>query len=133
MSEKKPVMSPREAAAKAVRDREAANGSPAAAKKPAPAKVYERSRTYPLVCSVIMWVGFFVGLLGFIPNLSIAGVNLAFLGIPGGILCLVGVFMLMGSVKCPACGSKHLGRAFGGVRVPRSCECPECHAKVNLK
>ncbi|MCQ2451865.1 MAG: hypothetical protein MJ075_01855 [Oscillospiraceae bacterium] len=118
------VLSPREAAAAKVasRTREAEKS----------AVIYETRRAYPLFCCILMWCGFAIGLLSWLPNFTFLGINNASLGIPGGVLALVGVFLMMGTIKCPACGAKKLGRGMG-AKVPRSCECPECHAKVNIK
>ena len=119
------VMSPREAAAKAV-------AAKTKTEQKQPVKIYEISKVYPIVCCAIMWVGFAIGLISWLPDFSILGMNNGMLGIPGGVMALGGVILMMATIKCPACGKKKLGRAMG-ARVPRSCECPECHAKINLK
>lgn len=94
--------------------------------------VHKRSPWYPLLCCIMMWGGFIVGMFSWIQNMTIFGFSTQLLGLPAGIIALAGVFMMLGTVKCPACGGRKLGRAMG-AKVPKECECPECHATVQVE
>ena len=92
-------------------------------------ETYSVKPWYPLTCFLMMWGGFIVGMFSWMPWETVLGINKSILGVVGGTVCIVGVFLLMLSVKCPACGNKNLGKALG-AKVPKQCECPDCHATI---
>ena len=96
-------------------------------------ETHKRSPWYPLLLCVMMWGGFALGIFSWIPTgLTVLGKPSSVLGIPGGLIALAGVFLMIYTVKCPACGEKKLGRAMG-TKVPKKCECPDCHATVEVE
>lgn len=110
-------------------------------KKEKPAEViYERSKTFPVIVVLMMWVGVVIGIISWLPefkwfrNLGVS-FNRYFvgaLGLIGGLMCIAGIVLMIFSIKCPACGDKKLGRAMG-AKIPKMLECPSCHKKVRFK
>ena len=95
-------------------------------------EIHSMKPWYALLYFLMMWIGFFVGLFSWMPWETVLGINKSILGIVGGTVCIAGVFLLMLNVKCPACGNRNLGKAMG-LKPPKKCECPDCHATVELE
>ena len=82
---------------------------------------------------IIMWVGVALSILGmFAPEFYIGSISSRIIGIPGGILAIVGAFMMIFGNKCPYCGSKKVGRNIGGT-PKKEIECPDCKKKMDVK
>lgn len=103
-------------------------------KKRAPEIIYERSKAYPLFLAIMMYVGVVVGVVSWFPTFNVMQESFltGFLGLFGGGMAILSIVLMIFTVKCPACGSKKLGRTMG-AKVPKQVECPDCHKKVNLK
>ena len=95
-------------------------------------ETHHRGAVYPLILCIMMWGGFALGIFSWMPTgITVLGKPATVLGIPGGVIALAGVFLMIFTVKCPACGEKHLGRNMG-TKVPKKCDCPDCHAEVHM-
>ena len=82
---------------------------------------------------IIMWVGVVLSILGmFAPEFYIGSISSRIIGIPGGIIAIVGAFMMIFGVKCPYCGGKKVGRNIGGT-PKKVVECPDCKKKIDVK
>ena len=91
------------------------------------------SKKYVNVQLVLIWVGVVLSLLGmFAPEFFLLGISSRIIGIPGGILAIVGAFIMVFGNKCPYCGSKKVGRNIGGT-PKKEVECPDCKKKIDIK
>ncbi|MBQ8831610.1 MAG: hypothetical protein IJ017_08425 [Oscillospiraceae bacterium] len=82
---------------------------------------------------IVMWAGVVLCLIGmFAPEFEILGYSSRVISLPGGILALVGVFVMLFANKCPYCGMHKVGRNIGGT-LKKEIECPDCKKKIDIK
>lgn len=86
-----------------------------------------------MVQLVVMWLGVALCIVSmFVPEFEIFGFSSRVIGLPGGLLALVGVFVMLFANKCPYCGKHKLGRNIGGT-LKKEIECPDCKKKIDIK
>lgn len=82
---------------------------------------------------IMIWAGVALSLIGvFAPEFFVFGISSRTIGIPGGILAIVGAFVMIFGNKCPYCGSNKVGRNIGGT-PKKTVECPDCKKKIDIK
>lgn len=82
---------------------------------------------------ILMWAGAAVSVIGiFFSDATIFGVSLGIIGIPAGIITILGCCLMGFANKCPYCGKRRLGKNIGG-KLKTEVRCPDCDKMIDIK